>query len=80
MSNQVTVEKLRAIANYDPDTGIFTRKNGAKAGTLSHHGYLRMKIDDRTYQAHRLAALIRCARSNPPPPNNNRPSAGFSLD
>ena len=27
-----------------------------------------------------LAALSRCARSNPQPPNNNRPSAGFSLD
>lgn len=38
-------------------TGIFTRKNGTKAGTLSHHGYLRMKIYDKTYQVHRLAWL-----------------------
>ena len=57
MSEQITAEKLRSIASYDPETGLFTRKNGTKAGTLSHHGYLRMKIDDKTYQAHRLAWL-----------------------
>ena len=57
MSEQITAEKLRSIASYAPETGLFTRKNGTKAGTLSHHGYLRMKIDDKTYQVHRLAWL-----------------------
>nr|WP_182312330.1 HNH endonuclease [Comamonas testosteroni] len=57
MGKQITAEKLRSIANYDPETGLFTRKNGTKAGTLSHHGYMRMKIDDKSYAIHRLAWL-----------------------
>lgn len=48
---------------YDPITGEFKRtsivsRHGAKVGTISLKGYLRIKIKERYYMAHRLAWLI----------------------
>lgn len=48
---------LRSMFNYDQETGIFTRKNGIPAGSTSDQGYVRIKIQDKSYQAHRLAWL-----------------------
>ena len=64
MSRELTAERLRKALDYDPDTGIFTRrytqggrKIGDAAGSTSVHGYRVIKIDGRQYRAHRLAWL-----------------------
>lgn len=60
----LTAERLREVAEYDPDTGLFRwtkpRKKitvGSIAGTLSKRGYIDICIDVRVYKAHRLAWL-----------------------
>ena len=62
---ELTAEKLRELLHYEPETGIFTRKvrtsNRAKAGAVAGCpdglGYLRIMVQSRLYQAHRLAWL-----------------------
>lgn len=57
-------EQARARFAYQPETGIFTRKQDARhlragsvvTGTLSH-GYVRIWIDGKQVSAHRLAWL-----------------------
>lgn len=46
--------KLRATLDYDPATGLFSRK-GLPTGRIGGGGYLRVKIGSREYQAHILA-------------------------
>ena len=61
----LTHARLTQLFHYDPNTGLFTRlvnrcsrtKVGEIAGTLSAQGYLRIKIDRRDYNCHRLAWL-----------------------
>lgn len=60
----LTSERLRQLVHYDPETGIFTRKEdrgGHKAGevmgSVSHRGYMKIGVDMRRYYAHRLAWL-----------------------
>jgi len=60
-----TFNRLREVLQYDPDTGIFTRlvstsnsvRAGDVAGNIDPAGYRRIKIDGKTYHAHRLAFL-----------------------
>lgn len=65
----LTVERVRELLNYDPATGIFTRKVktaqrhnvGDRADFLtrggSSPGYHRVSIDSERYQSHRVAWL-----------------------
>ena len=60
----MTQAELKALLDYNPDSGVFSwRKStratraGAVAGTRKRNGYLRIGINLRQYSAHRLAFL-----------------------
>lgn len=59
----LTYDRLREVLNYNADTGVFTwriklsRKVvvGREAGGLKPTGYMTVRVDTRSYYAHRLA-------------------------
>lgn len=62
----ISQEELKRILHYNPKTGIFTWlitpasgsvKKGDIAGCILSSGYIHIKINSRTYSAHRLAFL-----------------------
>jgi hypothetical protein len=61
----ITQELLQERYHYDPLTGVFTNRiainsnspAGKVAGTLHKRGYIRIAINGKQYQAHRLAWL-----------------------
>jgi hypothetical protein len=62
----LTVERLKQLLEYSPDTGLFKwrvsrRKNSIKAGSvagcLDDDGYVAIGIDGCIYRAHRLCFL-----------------------
>lgn len=60
---ELTQQRLKELLTYDPETGIFTWnvcrpvkiKPGDVAGSLDPGGYIRIRADDKSYMAHRLA-------------------------
>lgn len=59
----LTIERLKEVLSYDPETGLFTRlidvgsrgKAGDIAGGVTDRGYLVIQIDGKTYRCARLA-------------------------
>ena len=57
----LTQERLKEVLNYDPDTGCFTckvkrgtLKAGDIAGCVHRDGYVKIKVDYMSFQAHRV--------------------------
>jgi hypothetical protein len=62
MNSVLTVERVRDLFDYDPDTGILTRRHFLNAkrkpvGCKSEHGYLRLILDNRSWAVHRVIWL-----------------------
>lgn len=65
MPSDITAEGLRAVIDYNKETGVFVWKKGAVlhcfagkvAGTYGKKGYRTIKLNQKRYQAHRLAWL-----------------------
>lgn len=53
----LTQKRLKELLSYNPATGDFTRKNGKRAGYVFEKRYVRILVDRKEYQAHRLAWL-----------------------
>ncbi|MCD2451655.1 HNH endonuclease [Methylicorpusculum oleiharenae] len=70
MKNLLTQERLKELLRYDPETGMFTWlaspansvKVGAIAGSVNGKGYIHIKINSKTYRAHRLAFFYHFGR------------------
>lgn len=71
---KITKQRLLEVLEYDPTSGVFTWKPrinlnkslwNKPAGTHDHLGYLRIKVDNVQYLAHRLAYVI--MTGNEPP-------------
>lgn len=64
---ELTAERVRELFNYNPDTGVFTRrvptgrhgcwKAGSIAGSPRKKGYSKIAVDGKEYLVHRLAWL-----------------------
>lgn len=60
----LTQERLKELMDYNPDTGMFTRKtalpghlDGGAVGSPTKKGYISVGIDYKTYMCHRLVWL-----------------------
>lgn len=57
----ITQEKLKELLRYEPDTGLFYRLSGPRAGEVAghmHHGYVKISMPKAGgIYAHRLAWL-----------------------
>lgn len=68
MKETISHERLLAVLDYNPATGIFTNRinrRKAKAGAIAGgicHGYRLIGIDGRSYRAHRLAVFYMLGR------------------
>lgn len=58
----ITIERLRQVLDYDAQSGVLRwlissgkAKAGKRAGCVDGQGYTAIKVEGRTYLAHRLA-------------------------
>lgn len=66
METEETAKLIFEFLDYNPETGNFTwkakrrgrRKPGMSAGCIHPHGYVRISINYRLYNAHRIAWLF----------------------
>lgn len=55
----ISRKDVSARLSYDSESGIFTwDKTGKVAGSLDRNGYVRIGLDNKRYQAHRVAFVI----------------------
>jgi HNH endonuclease len=60
-----SIDRLRELFSYDPESGLFTRRvairrgisSGTVAGSKHSNGYVYLQVDGRRYLSHRLAWL-----------------------
>jgi hypothetical protein len=66
MMVMLTQERLKELATYNPETGLFIcaknrrgskHKIGDALGSVTNNGYIEIQLDGKRYLAHRLAAL-----------------------
>lgn len=56
--NDLDYDTVRALFDYDPiNGGLIWRKDGKVAGSIEHHGYIRIGVKNKTYRAHHLVWL-----------------------
>lgn len=57
----ISQAQIKEVLNYDPDTGVFTRKvpwrGRTLAGSKESNGYWQISVLGKTYKAHHLAWL-----------------------
>jgi len=51
----ISLEELRRIIQYDPETGLFLKKGRAFGSPRKRDGYIQMRVGDRVLTGHRLA-------------------------
>lgn len=62
------IERIHALLDYDPDTGVIKWKRGTRrvggtvAGTINEKGYIRLRCRGKFYYAHRVAFALIHAR------------------
>jgi hypothetical protein len=65
-STMISLDRLRELFTYDPDTGVLTRritraanaKAGDVVGSVDGKGYLHVNIDDRFIRVHRICFFM----------------------
>jgi len=56
--NDLDHDMVRALFDYDTiNGGLIWKKNGKVAGSIEHHGYIRIGVNGKTYRAHHLVWL-----------------------
>lgn len=61
MTTELTQQRVRELFEYDPLSGVLTRRQGANAGRpmtcRNHDGYLLVRINRKNYRVHRVIWL-----------------------